>query len=87
MDIKTKDGKTVSSEMLDSWADSFEKGEWPQGKTVVLGRPRLASEEVQSITVKLPRSKVLALEEKASLLGCNRSEALRDAIDEYLAHA
>jgi len=87
MDMKTKDGRPVTDEMLDKWADDFEKGKWPDGKTVILGRPRLATEEVQSITVKLPRSKVLALEKKASQKGCNRSEALREAIDDYLALA
>ena len=87
MDMKTKKGKPVTEEMLDEWADTFERGEWPEGKTVILGRPRLATEELQSVTVKLPRSKVLALEEKASRMGFNRSEAVREAIDEFLAHA
>jgi len=87
MDMRTKDGKPVTDGMLDKWADTFERGEWPEGKTVILGRPRLATEEVQSVTVKLPRSKVIALEEKASQMGCNRSEALREAIDDFLAHA
>ena len=87
MDMKTKTGKPVTSEMLDEWADSFEKGKWPEGRTVILGRPKLATEEVQSITVKLPKSKVMALEEKASQMGFNRSEALREAVDEFLSHA
>ena len=87
MDMRTKNGKRVTTEKLDEWAQSFESGEWPSGKTVILGRPRLATEEVQPVTVKLPKSKLLALEEKASRMGFNRSEALREAVDEYLAHA
>jgi len=87
MHMKTKSGKQVTDEMLDVWAEDFESGKWPAGKTVILGRPRLATEELQSVTVRLPRTKVLALEEKASRLGVNRSEALRKAVDEYLAHA
>ncbi|MCL2883741.1 MAG: ribbon-helix-helix domain-containing protein [Coriobacteriia bacterium] len=85
MDMQTKNGKPVTDKMLDEWANSFESGEWPEGKTVILGRPRLSTEEVQSVTVKLPRSKVLALEAKAAGLGFNRSEALRAAIDEFIA--
>ena len=87
MEMKTKAGKTVTAEKLDEWAGEFEKGVWPEGKTVILGRPRLATEEVQSVTVKLPRSKVIALEEKAARMGVNRSEALREAVDEFLALA
>ncbi|MCL1799302.1 MAG: ribbon-helix-helix domain-containing protein [Eggerthellaceae bacterium] len=87
MDMEKKDGKPVTDKTLDEWASAFENGEWPAGKTVILGRPRLATEEVQSVTVRLPRSKVLALERKASERGLDRSKALREAIDEYLAHA
>jgi len=87
MGMKTKNGEPVSDEMLEHWANTFERGEWPEGKTIILGRPRLATEEVQSVTVKLPRSKVIALEEKASRMGFNRSEALREAVDEFLARA
>ena len=87
MVVKTKQGKPVTDEMLDKWADAFEQGKWPDGKTVILGRPRLATEEIQSVTIKLPKSKVLALEEKAERMGYNRSEAVREAIDDYLAHA
>lgn len=87
MDMKTKDGKPVTEKTLDDWADAFEHGEWPAGRTVALGRPRLAIEEVQSVSFKLTRSKVLALEEKASKLGFSRSEALREAVEEFLANA
>jgi len=87
MDMMTKEGKPITAEMLDKWAEPFENGSWPKGKTVILGRPRLATEEVQPITVKLPRSKVLALEEIASNMGVSRSEVLREAVDEFLARA
>jgi hypothetical protein len=73
--------------MLDEWADAFESGTWPEGRTVVLGRPRMASEEVRPVTFKLPISKINALDRLASNQGETRSEFLRNVIDRELTAA
>jgi hypothetical protein len=44
MDIVTKGGKPVTAETLDRWAEAFERGEWPEGKTIPVGRPRLSTQ-------------------------------------------
>jgi hypothetical protein len=83
--INEKSG--VTNEQLDAWAEQFERGEWPGTKTVLLGRPRLANEELRTVTFKLPVSKIMTLDERATARGCTRSEELREAIDEYLLRA
>lgn len=83
--MKTKDGQIVTDAMLDSWADAFESGEWPKGRTVPLGRPSLADEEVKPVTFRLPVSLLTALDMKVAKEGLNRSSGLRLAVEEYLA--
>ena len=83
--MKTKNGKTVTDAMLDAWADTFERGEWPEGRTVPLGRPSLADEEVKPITFRLPVSQLAALDAKVAKAGLNRSSGLRLAVEAYLA--
>lgn len=83
--LGTSNGVEITEELLDEWADAYERGEWSDGKTLILGRPRLADEEVRPVTFKLPLSKIAALDLKASQRGGTRSEALREAVDEYLA--
>jgi hypothetical protein len=76
----------VTDEQLDTEAKEYEDGTWdaPMGKTI-RGRPSIANEEIRLITVRLPLSKVLALEKRAVDMGGTRSQALREAVDEYLA--
>lgn len=87
MDVTTKNGIVITDDMFDEMASGYERGEWPGEPTgvVILGRPRLADEEVRPVTFKLPVSKIVALDLKASQRGGTRSEALREAVDEYLA--
>jgi hypothetical protein len=87
MDMTTKTGKPVTDEILDEWAEAFERGEWPEGKTVILGRPSIADEEVKLVTFRLPVSKVIEFDQKTALKGITRSEGLRDAVNDYLARA
>ncbi|MDR2109625.1 MAG: ribbon-helix-helix domain-containing protein [Coriobacteriales bacterium] len=78
----------VTEQMLDEMAEEYENGTWsgPVGK-IVMGRPSIANEEVRPITFRLPLAKIKALDDRASQLGGTRSEALREAVNEYLAHA
>lgn len=87
MTMTTKAGAPVTDAMLDEWADAFERGDWPEGETVLVGRPRLAAEEAKQVTFRLPLSKIAALDRKADKCGETRSAVLRTAVDEYLAKA
>ena len=84
-DLNRKFG--VTDEQLERWAQQFESGEWPEGVTVPVGRPRLADEDVLPVTFKLPVSKIIALDAKAFERGGTRSQVLREAVDEYLKQA
>ena len=84
MEMKTKTGKPITEKMLDEWADAFECGEWPEGKTTVLGRPSISTEEVKPVTFKLPASKIERIDEIAAGLGKTRSEFLRAMVDREL---
>jgi hypothetical protein len=84
--ITTDKGVEVTEEMFEKWAEGFERGEWPGTKSVILGRPRLAQEEVKTVTFKLPISDIEALDQRVAIQGQTRSELLREAVSEYLAH-
>ena len=73
----------VTNEQLDTWAAEYESESWNKmvfGQ-IVQGRPRLCDEELKSITVKVPASRVAAIQNIASKNGLSRSEFLRQAID------
>jgi hypothetical protein len=76
----------VTTKQLDNEAEEYEKGVWnaPLGK-IIMGRPSLANEEVKPITIRLPISKIAAIDKMASDFGDTRSKILRDAVDMYLA--
>jgi hypothetical protein len=79
---------SVTDEQLDAEAKEYEDGTWsaPLGKPI-MGRPSIANEEVRLVTVRLPLSKIHALEKRATEKGSTRSQAIREAVDKYLASA
>ncbi|MDR1082845.1 MAG: ribbon-helix-helix protein, CopG family [Coriobacteriales bacterium] len=86
MNVQTKNGVLLTEEMIEELAAAYESGDWPGVATgeIVMGRPRLAEEEVRTVTFKLPVSKIVALDKKAKSRTATRSEALREAVDGYL---
>ena len=78
----------VTEEQLDKEAKEYEDGSWdaPLGK-LIIGRPSIANEEVKPITIRLPVSKISAIDKAASSQGRTRSAIKRDAVDNFLAHA
>lgn len=64
-----------------------ERGEWPEGPTVHFGRPRELDEDAQVVTFRLSAAKARAVDSKAAQMGKNRSDALREAVDEWLLRA
>ena len=59
----------VTKAQLDALAAPFERGEWPEGRTTLLGRSRLAEEEIRTVTFKLPVSQIAALDGLAEKAG------------------
>ena len=87
MAMHTKDGRPVDEETLDEWAQMFESGNWPDGTTEVKDPALIRYDTLKPITFKLPEYKIEQLDRKAASNGESRSEALRKAVDGYLAIA
>ncbi len=79
----------ATEDQLDVWAEEYEKDTWNSSKLgkVVMGRPSIANEEVRPVTVRLPISQIVALDERAKISGKTRSSAIRSALDEWLLQA
>ena len=76
----------VTEEELDKEAAEYEDATWNPasfGKPTP-GRPRLYDEDMETVTLRLPRSRILAIEAAATKLGESRSQFMRDAIDQRL---
>jgi predicted DNA binding CopG/RHH family protein len=76
----------VTDEHLDKRAAEYEKESWDRmsfGK-IVQGRPKIHDEELKTITVKVPVSRIAAIQNAANKNGMSRSEFLRQAIDNEL---
>lgn len=76
-------GIEVTDEMLDQWAEPWEKGEIPEvaaGFVAGPGRPRINREETQLVALRLPVSLVRAVDLKAQKQGKTRSQRIREAV-------
>ena len=76
-------GVEVTDELLDAWAEPWERGEVPGkpgGFVRSPGRPRLADEPTKVVSIRLPVSVIKASEEKAKRYGETRSQRMREAI-------
>lgn len=51
-------GQVITDEMIDTWCESYEHGEFPDGEHtvggIVHGRPPLSSEGTATLSVKIP---------------------------------
>lgn len=75
----------VTDEQLDNMAAEYETGDWQGGVgPAIPGRPRLYDEELETISFRLPKSRIQAIDAKAKSVGETRSQFLRDAIDAAL---
>jgi hypothetical protein len=85
MDIITDKGVAVTDEMFDKMAAEYESGTWEGGVgRIVMGRPRLSDEDTQTISFKLTKSRVAAIDRITEKSGETRSEFLRNAVDRAL---
>ena len=76
----------VTKEQLDEWATEYESEDWSGmefGK-IAPGRPKVFSEPLETITVKVPRSRILAMRRVKEQKGTSRSDFVRRAIDHEL---
>jgi hypothetical protein len=65
---------------LESTAAAYESGEWPQGRTVRLGRPPIAGEPTKVVSGRVVESVAEAFEAKAKRHGQTRAERVRELV-------
>lgn len=66
-------------------SEEYENGDWSGGVgTVVPGRPRLYDEELETVTFRISKSRVRAIDARARRDGSARSQFLRQAVDAAL---
>lgn len=85
MEIKKADGTVVTDEMLDEMAEEYENGTWEGHGEVAMGRPKLYDEDMETVSFRLPRSRVKAVEAVTKRRGMSKSEFYRRAVDGELA--
>ena len=76
-------GVEVTDELLDEWAEPWEKGEMPGVATGFVtgpGRPRIFNEPTKIVSLRLPASIVKAIEEKAKREGETRTQRMREVL-------
>ncbi|WP_165170871.1 ribbon-helix-helix protein, CopG family [Adlercreutzia sp. ZJ242] len=87
-DLMEKLGMTREEiEQLKRDADAYDRGEWPEAKSVTVryGRPPLfEDDELVSVTFKIGRSQLKRVDEAVKEQGCSRSEFLRCAVEDAL---
>lgn len=85
MKFKTASGRELSDADFDAMAVEYEAGTWtePVGKASP-GRPKLYGEDMETVSFRLPRSRVDAVEAAAKRRGISKSEFYRRAIDREL---
>ena len=85
MEYITQGGDVLTDQDIEEIAERLERGGLP-GKwgRVLVGRPRISSEQLKLIGVKVPESEVRAVDEKAAQNGQTRSQRLRQLIERDL---
>ncbi|MCB7038515.1 ribbon-helix-helix protein, CopG family [Eggerthella sinensis] len=85
MEYATKNGTVLTDKALDDMAQEYEKGTW-QGTlgSVTMGRPKLYDEELETISFRLPKSRIAAIDEAAKRRGESKSAFLRAAVEQHL---
>lgn len=85
MEYITQGGDVLTDRDIEEIAERLERGELP-GKwgRILVGRPRISTEQLKLVGVKVPESKVRAFDEKASRNGQTRSQRLRQLIERDL---
>ena len=84
MEYKTEDGTVLTDEKLDQMAREYESGTWHGHGEVTKGRPKLYDEDMETVSFRLPKSRIEAIEAVTARTGESKSDFFRDAIDKAL---
>ncbi len=86
MNLGTINGKPVTEEMLQEWADEAERG-YDVSRLKFRGRPPMGDEPAKVTTLRLEPSLDAALRERAKRDHQSRSEVIRAALRAWLGAA
>lgn len=84
MGFKTASGDILTDAMLDEMAKDYEEGTWAGTGEVTMGRPKLYDEDMETVSFRIPRSRIAAIEALTERLGMSKSEFYRRAVDREL---
>lgn len=75
----------VTDRQLDTMAEEYENGTWKGHVGAIRpGRPRVFDEELETISFRIPKSRVQEIDRRAKACGESRSQFLRRTIDQAL---
>jgi hypothetical protein len=79
----------VTDEQLDAWAAEYDSQTFDVNDlgATTLGRPKLYDEDLETVSFRLPLSRIDAVEQTSKRLGISKSDFFRRAIDRELAVA
>ena len=84
MELKDKNGKAVTDERFDAMAEEYETGTWHGIGEITMGRPKLYDEDLETVSFRLPKSRIAAVEAVARRRGESKSDFYRRAVDRAL---
>ena len=84
MEFKTADGTVLNDSALNAMAKEYEDGTWSGVGEVTMGRPKLYDEDMETVSFRLPRSRIAVIEAVTKRKGMSKSEFYRQAVDREL---
>lgn len=85
MEFKTASGIVLTDADFDVMANEYENGTWHEKSAdITPGRPKLYDEDMETVSFRLPRSRVEAVEAVTKRRGISKSEFYRRAVDRAL---
>ena len=84
MEYKAEDGNILTDAMLEEMAKEYEEGTWSGHGKISKGRPRIYDEDMETVSFRIPKSRVAAIAKIAKRKGESKSDFIRDAIDKAL---
>ena len=86
MEYRLRDGGTVDDGTLEEMAREWESGEWEGHlEDVVVDLPDPGEDALTTVSFRMPRSRLAAVEAAVQRAGITKSEFYRRAVDRELA--
>lgn len=84
MEFKDRSGEVITDERFDAMAEEYEAGTWGGIGEITTGRPKLYDEDLETVSFRLPKSRIAAVEAVAKRRGESKSDFYRKAVDRAL---